>query len=188
MTDNLTGVNYTINGARFAALFEPGSSPSIEEQAIGRIRRIGQKYETKSLRYLQKKSIDVAICNLQKVLGHADANLMQSKIMDTLGQEVKKAREGTAEPEDDDDDDDDEPNQGGAQGQQSDDSDEDEEDDMADDDPSAGDDEHDIAPVQAVTRNEDVTNEAFVRDIIARDEAILRYRSLSPWEDDIEGI
>lgn len=58
------GINLT--AASTVYLLEPWWNPAIEEQAMDRVHRIGQKHDVKVVRLIARDTIDVRILQLQE--------------------------------------------------------------------------------------------------------------------------
>ncbi|WZZ23134.1 hypothetical protein YC2023_124521 [Brassica napus] len=61
-----SGAGINLTAARRVYLFEPWWNPAVEEQAMDRIHRIGQKQEVKMIRMIARNSIEERVLELQQ--------------------------------------------------------------------------------------------------------------------------
>ena len=61
-----SGAGINLTAASMVYLFEPWWNPAVEEQAMDRIHRIGQKQEVKMIRMIARNSIEERVLELQQ--------------------------------------------------------------------------------------------------------------------------
>ena len=80
------GVGLNLSAASHVILIDPWWNPAVEEQAIDRVHRIGQKKEVTVLRFIMKGSVEERILQLQTKKKHL-ASAAMSKATDQRRQE-----------------------------------------------------------------------------------------------------
>ena len=60
------GVGLNLNSANVVIIFEPWWNPAVENQAIDRINRIGQKKEMRVYKFICKNTVEERICQIRE--------------------------------------------------------------------------------------------------------------------------
>ncbi|KAH7360363.1 SNF2 family N-terminal domain-containing protein [Rhexocercosporidium sp. MPI-PUGE-AT-0058] len=89
LTLSCGAVGLTLTEASYAYLMEPHWNPTIEEQALARIHRIGQKKEVTTVRFFVKDTFEERVMEIQKSKQDL-ANLLFSPREDSQGGDVKR--------------------------------------------------------------------------------------------------